>query len=106
MADNETTGGDQAAAPVRKATGARRTMAPAARRPGGADEFAGLAELDAAALERLDAAVRKERTRRARHPEPPSFGLSEGERVELEQHGETNSPWTGERIEGDGRPRS
>ncbi len=29
-------------------------------------------------------------------PHAPSFGLSEGERADLEQRGVSNSPWTGE----------
>lgn len=30
---------------------------------------------------------------------PPSFGISEGEREELEREGVTTSPWTGEPLE-------
>lgn len=101
MADNSDT-----PAPA-KAT-ARRTMAPAARRPGGSDETtvdefaASLERLNERELEALERALRDVRTRRVRHPQPPSFGLSEGERQELEQHGSTTSPWTGQKIEGDG----
>lgn len=101
MADNSET-----PAPAKAA--ARKTMAPAARRPGGADETsvdeyaASLERLSEKELDNLERALRDARTRRVRHPQQPSFGLSEGERQELEQNGSTTSPWTGRRIEGDG----
>lgn len=95
-----------------KTTGARKTMAPAARRAGGADDTtvdeyaASLERLSDGELDALERALRDVRTNRVRQPRPPSFGLSEGERVELEQRGKTTSPWTGEEITGDGAPRT
>jgi len=53
----------------------------------------------------LEAAVAATRNRPGRKPEAPSFGLSEGERQDLEANGVTTSPFTGERVEGDGAPR-
>ncbi len=104
MADNS-----ESPAPV-KATGARRTMAPAARRAEGEDERASrveqLAKLSDGELNALEADIRAARTHKVRHPSPPSFGMSEGERAELEMNGKTTSPWTGEEITGDGEPRS
>jgi hypothetical protein len=103
MADNSDT---PAPAPA-KAT-ARKTMAPAARRPGGADDETydkTLQNLSDAELDRLEQAIRRARNDRVRKPQAPSFGVSEGERAELEQHGETSSPWTGQKITGDGSPR-
>lgn len=38
---------------------------------------------------------------RARSPRPgeaPSFGMSEGTRVDLEEHGKTTDPFTGEQL--------
>lgn len=108
-----------------KAQPVKATMAPAARQPGGADDPADTpagrsAEAkadrtdDARVLEHMsderfaeiEAAVRTERARRGRQPHMPSYGLSEGERADLEQRGETTSPWTGEKITGDGAPRT
>lgn len=37
-------------------------------------------------------------------PREPSFGLSEGQRADLEMRGKTTSPWTGARQVGDGEP--
>lgn len=34
-------------------------------------------------------------------PERPSFGLSEGERADIEMNGQTTSPFTGERLDED-----
>jgi hypothetical protein len=107
MADNSDT-----PAPVRAAA-PRKTMAPAARRPAGDDERtpdereqdSRLVGMSNDELDKLADAVRVEQRRRARHPEPPSFGLSEGERAELEQHGKTTSAFTGREITGDGAPR-
>jgi hypothetical protein len=104
MADDKTTG----RAPV------KATMAPAARDPEGAgkpvnerasrvDSLMGMSDRE---FEQLASDVSEARRRRATRPLAPSFGMSEGERTELEQHGETTSPWTGERIEGDGSPRT
>lgn len=104
MADNSDT-----PAPTPTKAAPRKTMAPAARRPGGADDEAydkSLQGLSDAELDKLEQALRRARNDRARRPIEPSFGLSEGERVELEQHGKTRSPWTGEEITGDGSPRS
>lgn len=39
-----------------------------------------------------------------RKPTEPSFGLSEGQRAELEMRGKTTSPFTGARQVGDGEP--
>lgn len=93
-----------------KATG-RKVMGPAARRPEGedatVDEYAAsLERLSDRELDVLEQALRDARTHRARHPRPPSFGMSEGERAELEATGKTVSPWTGDQIKGDGAPRS
>jgi hypothetical protein len=101
MADNSDT-----PAPTKAA--ARRTMAPSARRPAGADEEAydkSLENLSDGELEKLEQAIRRARANRVRKPRQPSFGMSEGERAELEANGETTSPWTGDKIEGDGAPR-
>lgn len=101
-----------------KATTGRATMAPTARDPQGSDaqamrdrqrqRAAGMADelegLDDATLDELDSAVRNERRRRAGAPRAPRFGLSEGERADLELHGQATSPFTGERLEGDGAP--
>lgn len=86
----------------------RKTMAPAARNPAGADDRGSRA----GALERmgdeefdaLESEVRAERARRGRQGlRQPSFGLSEGERQELEMNGRATSPWTGRVMEGDGQ---
>jgi hypothetical protein len=55
----------------------------------------------------LDEARANEKATPNVRPKPvePSFGLSEGQRAELEQHGKTVSPYTGARQVGDGRPR-
>ncbi|WP_250009128.1 hypothetical protein [Actinoplanes sp. M2I2] len=37
-------------------------------------------------------------------PREPKFGLSEGQRADLELHGKTVSPFTGARQVGDGEP--
>jgi hypothetical protein len=39
-------------------------------------------------------------------PREPSFGLTEGQRAELEMRGKTTSPFTGARQVGDGKPGS
>lgn len=88
-------------------TSSRRTMAPAARDPGGADDRPAQAtaddgrswvdDLDDRELDALAADVQRARLRRDRAPRDPSFGLSEGERAELEATGRTVSPFTGER---------
>lgn len=105
MADNSDTPAPAKAAP-------RKTMAPAARNPAGADDGTSREEFEASLerlsdreFDRLEEAVRAARRSRRRNPEPPSFGMSEGERQELEQRGEATSPWTGEQITGDGAPR-
>lgn len=103
MADNSDTPN-----PPTKAAPARKTMAPAARRPAGDDErastAASLKRLDDREFDELEQAVREERSRRGRQGlSEPSFGLSEGERQELEMTGKTTSPWTGRVIEGDGQ---
>lgn len=105
MADNSETPAPAKAAP-------RKTMAPAARRAGGADDTsadeyaASLERLTDRELDALEQALRRVRVERVRHPQPPSFGMSEGERAELEATGSTTSPWTGQKIEGDGAPRT
>lgn len=94
-----------------KATGStssRRTMAPAAREPAGADDRPAATEraddgrgwvddLPDDELDELAAEVQRARLRRNREPREPSFGMSEGERDELQRTGRTVSPFTGER---------
>jgi hypothetical protein len=41
---------------------------------------------------------------RRRAPEPASFGLSEGTRLELQERGETTDPFTGKRVTRDDFP--
>lgn len=84
----------------------RRTMAPAARDPEGEnpqpanadDGVTGeLEEMADDRFDELEQQVREERRRRGRPaPKDPSFGLSEGERDELERTGTTVSPHTGQ----------
>lgn len=89
-----------------KAAGERKTMAPAARPPAGEDERVAVADggwprelgtFSDRELGELETAMRAERQRRARAPREPSFGMSEGERDELERTGRTVSPFTGEK---------
>jgi hypothetical protein len=98
--DEQTT----SAAPAKAAP--RKTMAPAATDPAGADvdravrsRVAGsdLGDLSDRELDELTALLSAERARRGRTPVEPSFGLSEGERDELERTGRTVSPFTGEK---------
>lgn len=67
-----------------------------------ADELA--AERDRLS-EELEAAQRNAVVLPNTHPVPhkPSFGLSEGERSELEARGHTVSPWNGDRLVGTGK---
>ncbi len=108
MADNS----DTPTPPAPTKAAPRKAMAPTARRPEGDDATmqnnmaVSLEPLDDRELDALEGALRAERARRVRHPRPPSFGMSEGERQELEQRGTATSPWTGEKITGDGAPRT
>lgn len=85
--------------------------------PKSADETAQTDEEYIAALEKENddlraenARLREEREDEQVVPQPntrpkphrPSFGMSEGERADLEQHGVTNSPFTGERLTASG----
>lgn len=89
-------------------TSSRRTMAPAAKDPAGADDRPAAVEraddgrswvddLPDGELDELAAEVQRARLRRDRSPREPSFGMSEGERQELENTGRTVSPFTGEK---------
>jgi hypothetical protein len=91
-------------APV-KATPPRKTMAPAGRDPRGADFTRAVEGMSDTDLDNMEQALRAERRRRQTTPREPSFGISEGERSELEARGKTTSPFTGEVREGDGAPR-
>ena len=92
MADNET----PAPAKPTKAT-TRATMAPAARNPAGDEEATRevLAKMSDDAFADLADAVRAEQTARGRRPREPKFGMTEGEREELERTGTSVSPFTG-----------
>lgn len=101
MADNSETPAP-VKAPAKSTT--RATMAPAARNPEGegvmldarggpfSDALVGISDEE---LDDVAAAVRAEQSARGRRPREPKFGLTEGEREELERTGTTTSPFTG-----------
>jgi hypothetical protein len=114
MADsNPASGAPAKAAPV------KRTMAPAARPPGGVDDHRPtdmLRNLSPAELQDLRNRVDQELRARAAQPTEPSFGVSAGTAAELEDRdrrikaGEdpdkivVASPFTGRRLDADGEP--
>lgn len=97
-----------AATPVKAAQ--RKAMAPAGRTAEGADDDRGswlnrsLQGVSVDDLQTLRRRIDAELRRKAATPEEPSFGLSEGTRVELEQNGTATSPFTGRTLGKDGEP--
>jgi len=93
MADDDSKTPAKAAPPKSSGGGiTRATMAPAARIPEGErDRLADMSDRD---LADLAAAVREEQSARGRRPHEPRFGMTEGEREELERTGTSTSPFT------------
>lgn len=112
MADTTST----PAAPV-KAAPTKRTMAPAARDPEGADNTnRALQSMAVARLQALRVDIDRELRRRAAEPGEPSFGVSAGTQFELDERerrvaaGEDGdrivvaSPFTGRPLDDQGEP--
>jgi len=87
-------------------TSSRKTMAPAARTPAGADDVPAesvddgrswIDDMSDDELEKLQQELNRARLRRDRTPREPSFGISQGEQDELDRTGRTVSPFTGEK---------
>lgn len=118
MADSNPTGGT----PSKATTPAKKTMAPAARSPEGADDDRGswlnrsLQGVGADDLQTLRNRIDRELRRRAAEPDEPSFGVSAGTAAELDERerriaaGEdpdkivVTSPFTGRKLDENGNP--
>lgn len=76
-------------------------MAQAGQKPAGVDRVKELEAEKARLREQLAAAGQPAKPAK---PTEPSFGISEGQRAELEATGRTVSPFTGKRQVGSGKP--